>query len=186
MRPNAFDFDAAHQALLACRFCGTSMDVPLPAAAHSAFADVFRLQTTLLACAQGHAVDRAWAGRCEARTFLGLIRDLVTLVASRDAHGTAVLADYLPERVWDYPRLRIREHQRWAMLSSIERLILMSAVIALLRGPRGQAEEVRAEDPLHRLWPALSPSQRDTLRRRARRWPIAIRRRLVNATGRVA
>jgi hypothetical protein len=168
--------------VLACRFCGASIDVPISARESLAWDDVFRLQRTLLACAKGQPVEQDWVGRCAPGTFLRMIRDLLTLVANQDADGATVLAEYVPNRGWEYPCVRRRGDRHWVLCSIGERLSLLSAVVALLRGRRPRRQAVRqAEDPFEQLWPAISTPQRDTLRVQARRWPSSIRHRLDEA-----
>jgi hypothetical protein len=182
IRANVLDFTAARLYVLACRFCGASVDLPISNRQSPSLDDAFRLQRTLLACARGQPVDQDWVGRCDPGTFLRMIRDLLTLLASRDADGITVLAEYLPDRGWEYARLRRRGYRHWVLFSIGERLSLMSAVVSLLQG-RGRRRPARrhAEDPFQHLWPVMSTAQRDTVRQQARRWPLSIRRRLVSA-----
>ena len=96
--------------------------------------EVFRFQRTLLACASGRPVEPAWVGPCAPGALLGLSRDLLGLLASLDADGGTVVAEYLPDRGWEFPRLRRCRCRPWVLLSIGERLSLISAVVALLRG----------------------------------------------------
>jgi TniQ protein len=175
-RSDALDVGAAGHGLLCCRFCGASLDLP----AHTAtLTPVLQLQHTLLACSLMQAPDSSWVGRCGPRAFLQLTHDLLQLVMLRDEYDSAILADYLPERDWDYPRLRLRAHHRFPTLNASERFALLSAVVALLRGT--SAPGPRAMDPLTRLWQALTPHRRQALTKLGRRWPQRIRWRLLNA-----
>jgi hypothetical protein len=181
MRTEVLDFSAARREQLACRFCGASVDVPIASPESASLDDVFRLQRAVLACAQGEAVDSAWAGPSSPVMFLQLIRDLLTLLVSVDADGRTVLAEYLRDRGSEDPRLCRRGARRWVWRAIGERLSLMSAVIAVLRAPhRRRGTRSPADDPFHPLWAAMSTTQRDTLRQDARHWPPSIRRRLVN------
>jgi hypothetical protein len=101
-RSDALDIGAAGDGLLRCRFCAVSLDFP----AHhvGTLTPVLQLQHTLLSCSLMQAPDTAWAGRCGPRTFLQLTHDLLQLVMLRDERDAGVLADYLPERDWDYQR----------------------------------------------------------------------------------
>jgi TniQ protein len=183
IRSDVLDFPAARRARLVCRFCSASVDVPVTARPSPALDEVFRFQRTLLACASGLPVEPEWVGPCAPGVFLGLSRDLLSLLASLDADGATVLAEYLPDRGWEFPRLRRCRCRPWVLLSIGERLSLVSAVVALLRG-RGRRLRPghRAEDPFQQLWPAMTTAQRDTVRRQARRWPPPIRRRVVTAS----
>jgi hypothetical protein len=112
--------------------------------------------------------------------FLQLVRDLLTLLVSVDADGYTVLAEYLPDRGWEYPRLSRRRARRWAWCAIGERLSLLSAVVAVLRAPRRRVgARGPLDDPFEPLWAAMSTTQRGTLQQHARHWPPAIRRRLV-------
>ena len=108
-------------------------------------------------------------------TFLRLAHDLLQLVMQRDEHDCSVLTDYLPERDWDFPRLRLRAHHRFPTLSEWERFALLSAVTAVLLWP--SAASRRPIDPLHRLWQVLTPPRRRALVTAARRWPQRLRKR---------
>jgi hypothetical protein len=141
-RSDALDFRAAARHVPGCRFCGASFTLP---ARSVPLSPVLQLQHTLLACSLSQAPDTSWAGRCGPRTFLQLTHDLLQLVMRRDESDSGVLADYLPERDWDYPRLRLRAHHQFPTLSACERFALMSAVAALLRGT--SAPGPRAMDP---------------------------------------
>lgn len=175
-RSDALDVGVAEYGLLRCHFCGASFDLP----AHTApLTPVLQLQHTLLACSLLQAPDSSWVGRCGPRTFLQLTHDLLQLAMLRDERDAGVLADYLPERDWDYPRLRLRAHDHFPTLSACERFALLSAVVALLCAT--VAPGPRAMDPLVRLWQVLTPQRREALARRGRRWPQRIRRRLLNA-----
>jgi hypothetical protein len=107
---------------------------------------------------------------------LQLTHDVLQLVMLRDECDAGVLADYLPERDWDYPRLRLRAHHQFPTLSACERFTLLSAVVAVLRGTVTPGS--RAMDPLVRLWQVLPPHRRETLAKQGRRWPQRIRGRL--------
>jgi hypothetical protein len=175
-RSDALDVGAAANGALRCRSCGASLNFP---ARTAPLTPVLQLQHTLLACSLMQPPDPSWVGRCGARAFLQLTHDLLQLVMRRDQSDAAVLADYLPERDWDYPRLRLRAHHQFATLSACQRFALLSAVVALMHGtfepgPRGM-------DPLMRLWHMLTPDGRQTLVRVGRRWPQRIRARLSNA-----
>jgi hypothetical protein len=74
-----------------------SVELSIASPESASLDDVFRLQRALLACAQGEAVDAAWAGTCRPVMFLQLVRDLLTLLVSVDADGRTVLAEYLPD-----------------------------------------------------------------------------------------
>jgi hypothetical protein len=162
---------------------GASVDESVTARPSPALDEVFRFQRTLLACASGRPVEPEWVGPCAPAAFLALSRDLLSLLASLDADGGTVLAEYLPERGWEFPHLRRRRCRPWMLLSNGERLGLVSAVVAVLRG-RGQRPRpgYRAHDPFQQLWPAMATAQRDTVRRQARRWPLPIRRRVIAAS----
>jgi hypothetical protein len=180
MRTDVLDFSTGRLAQLVCRFCGASVDVAIASPESASLDDVFRLERDLLECAQGEAVDAAWVGPCPPVIFLQLIRDLLTLLVSVDADGRTVLAEYLPDRGWEYPRLSRRRARRWAWCAIGERLSLMGAVVAVLRAPRRRAAARRPlDDPFKPLWAAMSTTQRDTLRQHARHWPPSIRRRLM-------
>jgi hypothetical protein len=97
MRTDVLDFSATQLEQLACRFCGASVDVPLASPESASLDDVVRLQRARLACAQGQAVDAAWAGPCPPVMFLQLIRDLLTLLVSVD---TDVPAPLVHTTVW--------------------------------------------------------------------------------------
>jgi hypothetical protein len=142
--------------------------------------DVFRLQRTLLACAQGQPADVAWLGPCRPLVFLGLIRTLLILLASLDVAGTTVLAEHVLDDDCKFPRLRRGRCRPWVLLSNGERVRLLIAVVTMLRDPGGHARP-HAADAFQQLWPAMSPDQRDTLRRHARRWPPVIRHRIATA-----
>jgi hypothetical protein len=175
-RSDALDMGVAEYGLLRCHSCGASLDLP----AHTAtLTRVLQLQHTLLACSRLQAPDSWWVGRCGPRAFLLLTHDLLQLVMLRDEYDAGVLADYLPERDWDYPRLRLRAHHHFPTLSACERYALLSAVVAVLCGT--VAPGPRAMDPLIRLWQVLPPERREVLAERGRRWPQRIRRRLLNA-----
>jgi len=113
----------------------------------------------------------------------GIVRELYErterLVMMRDERDQAFFADYIPERDWDYPRRRRRAQHHFPTLSVSERLVLLSAVTALLRGP--SAADIRAVDPLRRLWQVLTPHHRHALAVAGRRWPQRIRVRLFDA-----
>ena len=96
-----------------------------------------------------------------------------------DEHDRGVLADYLPERDWDFPRLRLRAHHRFPTLSACERFVLLSAVTALLLG--SVTTSPRPLDPLVRLWQVLTPPRRLALVTAGRCWPQRIRERLLAA-----
>jgi hypothetical protein len=180
MRRDVLDFQVARRDPLRCRFCSASVDVPIVPRASSTLDDVFRLQRTLLACAQGRAVDPEWIGPCEPRVFLGLVRTLLILLASLDVRGTTVLAEHLLVSGGEFPRLRRCRCRPWVLLSTGERGRLLTAVVVVLRG-RGKRSGHHVDDPFRQLWPAMSTAQRDTLRRHARRWPPGIRRRVASA-----
>jgi len=134
IRSDVLDFPAARQSQLVCRFCSASIGVPVTPCPSPALDEVFRFQRTLLACASGRPVEPEWVGPCAPGAFLGLSRDLLSLLASLDADGGTVLAEYLPDRGWEFPRLRRCRCRPWVLLSIGERLSLISAVVALLRG----------------------------------------------------
>ena len=177
-RSDALDVGAAGDGRLHCRFCAASLDLP----AHTAtLTPVLQLQHTLLSCSLMQTPDAAWVGRCGPRTFLRLTHDLLQLVMLRDDHDAGVIADYLPERDWDYPRLRLRAHHQFPTLGACERFALLSAVVALLRGTVTPGPH--AMDPLVRLWQVLPPYRRDALAKLGRRWPKRVRGRLPQRHG---
>jgi hypothetical protein len=104
-------------------------------------------------------------------------------LASLDADGATVLAEYLPDCGWEHARLRRRGYRHWVLSSIGERLTLTSAVVSLLQRRTGRRRAGRhPDDPFQPLWSAMSTAHQDTVRKQARRWPPSIRRRLVNAT----
>lgn len=185
-RVDVLDFMAARRYVLTCRFCGASVDVPLSARPSPDLDEVFHFQRSLLACARGQPVDADWVGPCAPETFLRLIRDLLTLLASLDADGSVVLAEYILDRGWAYARLRRRGYRHWALSSIGERLSLVRAVVSLLQ-PRRRRRGAggRPEDPFLHVCSAMSTAHQATVRTQARGWPPSIRRRFVNAAGRV-
>jgi hypothetical protein len=151
-RSDAFDFAQTAHGVLCCRYCGVPLNLPMSTARPQS--RVLHLQQTLLACSLMERPDPLWVGRCGPRRFLQLTDDLLQLVMLRDEHDRGVLADYLPERDWDFPRLRLRAHHRFPTLSACERFALLSAVTALLLGP--VTPRPRSMDPLLRLWQLLT------------------------------
>lgn len=167
----ALCFDALRVALIACRFCGASLDLPaLPAAADA----VVRLERALLRCARGGTVANHWVGPCDARTFLRLVADLLNLMGSRVANQSTVIAEHLPDVSREYPRLRTRCARDWTERSLGERVSLLRGVVSLLRIPQGTPS-----DALFQLVVELLPQEGvERFCRLARHWPRRIRRRL--------
>jgi TniQ len=159
-RSDVLDFAQTVHGVLSCHYCGTSLNLFMRSARWQS--PVLALQQTLLACSLMQRPDPSWVGRCGPRTFLRLAHDILHLVMQRDEHDCSVLADYLPERDWDFPRLRVR------------------ALTAVLLGPPAAASP-RTIDPLHRLWQVLTPPRRRALVTAARRWPKRIRERVFAA-----
>jgi TniQ protein len=176
-RPDVLDFVQTVHGVLSCHYCGTSLNLFMRSARWQS--SVLSLQQTLLACSLMQRPGPSWVGRCGPRAFLRLAHDLLHLVMQRDEHDCSVLADYLPERDWDFPRLRLRAHHRFPTLSACERFALLSAVTAVLLGP--SAASPRTIDPVHRLWQVLTPPRRRALVTAARRWPQRIRERVFAA-----
>jgi len=176
-RSDVLDFAKTAQGVLCCHYCGASLNLSMRTARWQS--PVLHLQQTLLACSLMQRPDPLWVGRCGPRAFLQLAHDLLQLMMQRDEHDRGVLADYLPERDWDFPRLRLRAHHRFPMLSACERFALLSAVTAVLLG--SSVESPRPIDPLHRLWQVLTPPRRRALVTAARRWPRRIRERVLAA-----
>ncbi|MEP7303885.1 MAG: hypothetical protein ABJA98_00070 [Acidobacteriota bacterium] len=129
-RSDALDFRRTTHGVVCCRYCGASFNLPRGTARRPS--PVLHLQQTLLACSLLQQPNPFWVGRCGPRAFLQLTHDLLQLVMLRDEQDRAVLADYLPERDWDFPRLRLRAHHQFPTLSAGERFALLSAVTALV------------------------------------------------------